>query len=52
MYTLTEINLPEGDAQPRVAKGIEKQQSGAAWMQAGIPLVFTRQYDSAAVSLQ
>lgn len=52
MYTLTEINLPEGDAQSRVAQGIEKRQSGAAWMQAGIPLVFTRQYDSAAMVLK
>ena len=52
MYTLTEINLPEDDAQPRVAKGIQRQQSGAAWMQTGIPLVFTRQYDSAAMVLR
>jgi len=52
IYTVTEINLPEGDEQPRVAQGVKKQQSGAAWMKAGVPLVFSRQYDSAAVLLK
>lgn len=52
MYRLTEINLPEGDARPRVAPGAKRSQSGKAWMGSGVPLKFSRQYDSAAVMLE
>jgi len=52
LYTLTEINLPESDAQARVAQSASVTQTGAEWMQSGIPLLFTRQYDSAAVVLK
>lgn len=51
VYEAVEINLPEGDAQPRLAPGAERRQTGAAWMSGGIPLVFTRQSDSAAILL-
>jgi alpha-galactosidase len=52
MYRLTEINLPKGDEKPRVAPGTQTGKSGAEWMADGVPLKFTRQYDSAAVLLE
>jgi alpha-galactosidase len=51
-YELTEINLPEGDEAPRVAVKGKLKKSGKEWMEDGIPLKFTRQYDSAAVLLE
>jgi alpha-galactosidase len=51
-YRLTEINLPEGDEQPRVVEATPTRKSGRAWMESGVPLNFTRQYDSAAVLLE
>uniref|UniRef100_UPI00356347D9 alpha-galactosidase n=1 Tax=Pontiella sp. TaxID=2837462 RepID=UPI00356347D9 len=52
MYRCSEVNLPEGDKRPRVAAGCKPSQSGKAWMEDGIPLQFTRQFDSAAVLLE
>jgi alpha-galactosidase len=52
MYAVSEINLPEADAKPRLANGVQKVQSGADWMKSGVPLVFTRQWDSAAIVLE
>ncbi|NWK55632.1 alpha-galactosidase [Verrucomicrobiaceae bacterium N1E253] len=49
VYTVYEINLPDGDQGPRLAKGVNISQSGAAWMKSGVPLVFTRQWDSASI---
>ena len=51
VYEAVEINLPEGDATPRLAPGVERRQTGAAWMANGVPVVFTRQCDSAAIVL-
>jgi alpha-galactosidase len=51
-YQLTEINLPTGDQQPRLDVSAPRSQSGQAWMESGVPLVFTRQYDSAALVLE
>jgi alpha-galactosidase len=51
-YELTEINLPAGDDTPRVASKTGRTKSGKEWMAEGIPLQFTRQYDSAAVLLE
>ncbi len=39
-------------SQARVASRAHPTQSGAVWMQSGIPLVFAHQYDSAAVLLK
>jgi alpha-galactosidase len=50
LYQATEINLPEGDAQPRLANAGEKR-SGSEWMLSGVPLQFSRQNDSGAVVL-
>ena len=51
-YRIAEINLPVGDEQPRLLAGVTRQQSGAAWMESGISLVFNRRWDSAAVLLE
>lgn len=51
IYSLSEINLPQGDAHPRIAPGSPPAQTGAAWTASGIPLIFRRQYDSAALVL-
>jgi len=51
-YRVAEINLPAGDDQPRLSAGAARQQSGAAWMESGVPLVFNRRWDSAAVLLE
>ena len=48
-YKVSEINLPKGGASPRLAATVARVQTGAEWMQQGIPLEFTRRYDSAAV---
>ena len=50
-YELSEINLPEGDEQPRLGKVANLRQSGFDWMKEGIPLNFTRRNDSAALVL-
>ena len=52
VYEAVEINLPEGDATPRLAPSAERRQTGAAWMKNGLPLVFTRHCDSAAILLE
>ena len=52
VYEAVEINLPEGDATPRLAPDAVRSQTGAAWMGNGIPLVFTRECDSAAIVLE
>ncbi|VGO13133.1 Alpha-galactosidase [Pontiella desulfatans] len=52
IYTLAEVNLPKDDNTPRVASGAKRSQSGEAWMESGVPLLFSRQYDSAAVVLE
>jgi alpha-galactosidase len=52
IYLLREINLPQGDESPRVTLKNEPGRSGADWMKTGVPLNFTRQYDSAAVLLE
>ncbi|CAA6677608.1 MULTISPECIES: alpha-galactosidase [unclassified Lentimonas] len=51
-YQLTEMNLPDGDEQPRLDASVQSSQSGQAWMERGIPLQFTHQYDSAALLLE
>ncbi len=51
LYRVTEINLPPGDAQPRLAPAVLPVQSGSDWMRQGVPLVFTHRFDSAAVML-
>lgn len=50
-YRLAEINLPPGDDQPRLAPRAKTTASGREWMDSGIPLVFTRRHDSAALTL-
>ncbi len=50
-YQVAEINLPPGDDRPRLDPAAPKIQSGEAWMKSGVPLVFSRPYDSAAVTL-
>ena len=52
VYEAVEINLPEGDATPRLEPSAERRQTGAAWMKNGLPLVFTRHCDSAAILLE
>lgn len=51
MYRAVEVNLPEGDDHPRLAPGTPAAQSGKAWMENKIPMVFFRTLDSAAVVL-
>ncbi|MBC8128605.1 MAG: alpha-galactosidase [Gloeobacteraceae cyanobacterium ES-bin-144] len=51
VYTLSEINLPPGDATQRLHKAAKKSASGQAWMDDGIPLTFGRVNDSAAIVL-
>jgi len=51
-YRVAEINLPPGDAKPRLAPGVKEVQTGSEWMKPGVPLVFTRRFDSAAVTLE
>jgi len=50
-YRIAEINLPPGDEKPRLAPQTKATASGREWMDSGIPLVFSRQHDSAAVTL-
>ena len=50
-YRLSEINLPEDDKRPRLTPGTQTAKTGQVWMTEGVPLEFTRQYDSAAVLL-
>lgn len=52
VYKLVEMNLPEGDAQARLASGINMSQTGTEWMKSGVPLKFTRALDSAAILLE
>lgn len=51
-YQASEINLPPGDDHPRLDPATPMVQSGEAWMKSGVPLVFSRRYDSAAVTLE
>jgi alpha-galactosidase len=51
-YQISEINLPAGDEKPRLAPGTPMIQTGAEWMAQGVPLIFTRRYDSAALLLK
>ncbi len=51
-YCVEETNLPEDDARPRLASPPKACRPGAAWMASGVPLVFTRAWDSAAVLLE
>ena len=51
-YRVAEINLPPGDDQSRLAPSAKQVQTGSEWMQLGVPLVFTRKFDSAAVTLE
>ena len=51
-YRVSEINLSAGDDQPRLGPTVTPLRSGEEWMAAGIPLIFTRRYDSAAVALE
>ena len=51
-YRVAEINLPPGDDNPRLAPCAKQVQTGSEWMEQGIPLVFTRAFDSAAVTLE
>ena len=51
-YQVTEINLPPSDDHPRLDPAAPKVQSGEAWMKSGVPLIFTRRNDSAAVTLE
>ena len=50
-YRLAEINLPPGDDQPRLAPRARTTASGREWMAGGIPVVFSRRHDSAALTL-
>ena len=43
-----EINLPPGDAKPRLKTAQPKIQTVAEWMAKGILIEFSRQFDSAA----
>ncbi len=52
LYRLSEINLPPGDDHPRLAPGTETSKPGSEWMKDGVPLVFTRKFDSAALVLE
>jgi alpha-galactosidase len=51
-YRAVEINLPAGDDTPRLAPHATLVQSGQEWMKQGLPLIFTRRYDSAAITLE
>jgi alpha-galactosidase len=51
-YRVGEINLPPGDEQPRLVANCPTLQTGREWMDRGVPLVFTRRYDSAAITLE
>ena len=51
-YRVVEINLPEDDKHPRLAPEIQISKTGKVWMEEGVPLEFTRQYDSAALLLE
>ena len=48
-YRCYEINLPAIDPSPRLSKDCPAVQTGTEWMNKGIPLLFTRKNDSAAV---
>ncbi|MCX6998119.1 MAG: alpha-galactosidase [Kiritimatiellaeota bacterium] len=50
-YRVAEINLPPGDDQPRLDPSAKLVQSGSEWMAKGVPLIFSRRFDSAAVTL-
>jgi alpha-galactosidase len=50
-YQVKEINLPPGDEVPRLSASTAMIQTGAEWMNQGVPLIFTRKFDSAAVTL-
>jgi alpha-galactosidase len=51
-YRVAEINLPAGDARPRLARDVKGGQPGSEWVKQGVPLIFTRRFDSAAVLLE
>ena len=51
-YRLREINLPPGDDKPRLSLSAPKTMTGAEWMKGGVPLIFTRGHDSAAIVLE
>lgn len=48
-YKVTEINLPEQDSHPRLDSQTAVIKSGTEWMGSGVPLVYSRQFDSAAI---
>jgi len=50
-YRVAEINLPPGDDTPRLVKNATLIQPGSEWMKQGVPLIFSRKNDSAAVTL-
>ena len=50
-YAVKEINLPTGDSIPRCGIRSGTAKSGKAWMAEGVPLEYSRQYDSAAIVL-
>jgi len=51
-YRVSEINLPPGDEKPRLSPSAKHVQTGSEWMKQGVPLIFTRKFDSAAVTLE
>ena len=51
IYNAVEINLPEVDSTRRLAADAIRRQTGADWMAKGIPPLFTRACDSAAILL-
>ena len=51
-YRASEINLPPGDDKPRLDPAARQVQTGGEWMKQGVPLIFSRRFDSAAVTLE
>ena len=51
-YQVKEINLPSKDDVARLSSSTILIQTGAEWMKQGVPLIFNRRYDSAAVTLE
>ena len=51
-YRASEINLPPGDDKPRLDPAAKLVQTGSEWMKQGVPLIFSRRLDSAAVTLE
>ncbi len=51
IYEISEINLPAADSEPRLDPQARKAQTGRKWMEQGIPLVYRKSNDSAAILL-